>query len=68
MSVMHRQPRLIFSDGQRCYFLKKQDVIPRGLPLGKVNSNILWLMFIINFGCGLFFKHLYGVNLSLTRL
>lgn len=64
MSVMDRRHRLLFSVGQRCYFLKKQDVIPRGLPLGKVNSNILWLMFIINFGCGLSFKHLYGVNLN----
>lgn len=72
-SVTHRRDCLLFSVGEGCYFLKEQDVIPRGLPLGKVNSDILWLMFLINFGCGLSFQHLYGVNSnwherSLTRL
>jgi len=62
MSVMHRRDRLLLSVGEGCYFLKEQDVIPRGLPLGGVNSNILWLMFMINFGCGLSFQNLYGVR------
>lgn len=64
MSVMHRRDRLHLSAGEGCYFLKEQDVIPRGLPLGRVKSNILWLMFMINFGCGLSFQNLYGVSSS----
>lgn len=73
MSVMHRQDRLLLSAGEGCYFLKEQDVIPRGLPLGRVKSSVLWLMFTINFGFGLSFQNLYRVSSSwwggsLTRL
>lgn len=62
-SVTHRRDRLRFSVGEGCYFLKKQDVIPRGLPFGGVNGNIFWLMLMINFGCGLSF-HMCVVSLN----
>lgn len=63
-SFMHRRDCLLLSVGEGCYFFKEQDVIPRGLPLGRVKSNILWLMFMINFGCGLSFQNFYGVSSS----